>query len=172
MRSQRIPAGCTSDPESPVHEDDAIEFAVIAHLVHLHPTRLTIDEAVRELADDSIAGSGTTGVHDAIRSLVRVGLLRCDGEYVVPTRSTLRLADLWDQWRARANQRRGRFGSERNPASHRSRGVRHKRSLVPTPGTHGPHSDHPPRPRKKKSPASAGLPKERERRDSNPRPPA
>ena len=95
MLSQPIPADSPGGRTTAAHEDDAIEFAVVVHLVHLHPTQLTVEEAARELADSSIPGADPTGVREAIRSLVRVGLVRIHGECVVPTRPTLRLFELW-----------------------------------------------------------------------------
>lgn len=72
-----------------------MEFALIAHLLSRHPVVLTFEETVRELADSSISGADPTGVDDAIRGLIRSGLLRSDGTCVVPTAPALRLAGLW-----------------------------------------------------------------------------
>jgi len=95
MHSQPTPADQPGDRSTAQRQDDAIEFAVVAHLAHLHPVQLTVQEAIRELADGSIPGADPIGVQDAIRSLTRAGLLRRHGACIVPTRATLRLVQLW-----------------------------------------------------------------------------
>ncbi|MBK5249520.1 MAG: hypothetical protein JJE50_08825 [Actinomycetales bacterium] len=97
MLSQPIPAHQPGDSTLLERQDDAIQFAVVAHLASLYPVQLTLAEAIRELADGSIPGADATGVQDAIRSLTRAGLLRPHGAYIVPTRATLRLMQLWGE---------------------------------------------------------------------------
>jgi hypothetical protein len=95
MHDQPIPAQQPDGRSVAAREDDAIQFAVVAHLAHLHPVQLTVHEAIRELADGSIPGADAVGVQDAIRSLTRAGLLRRHGACIVSTRATLRLVQLW-----------------------------------------------------------------------------
>jgi len=95
MHDQPIPAQQPDGRSVAARDDDAVELAVIVHLVHMHPTQLTVEETVRELADGSILGADPDGVQEAIRSLTRVGLLRTHGACVVPTRPALRLVALW-----------------------------------------------------------------------------
>ena len=56
---------------------------VLALVLHEHPAQLTGDEPGREV------GSGDTTAR-AVEELVAVGLLRRDGEAVLPTRAALR----------------------------------------------------------------------------------
>ena len=95
MHSQPTPADQPSHRTLLERQDDALQFAIVAHLAYLHPVQLTLAEAIRELADGSIPGADATGVQDAIRSLTRAGLLHTHGACIVPTRATLRLVQLW-----------------------------------------------------------------------------
>jgi hypothetical protein len=62
--------------------------AILAYLIYRHPERLTIPELSRVLNE----GGGfdeDDSVERAVRELVGVGLLECDGAYIVPTRAAL-----------------------------------------------------------------------------------
>jgi hypothetical protein len=75
--------------------DDAWQLAVLNHVLWLHPARLSAAELRREmLAGDPEFSKIDT--HDrAVRDLVAAGLLRHDGDSVVPTRAALRFDVLW-----------------------------------------------------------------------------
>ncbi len=70
----------------PRNEEAArVERALLAFLLAEHPTRLTICELARELSPDS----ESSAVERAVRDLVGVGLLRCQGAYALPTNAAL-----------------------------------------------------------------------------------
>lgn len=79
-------------------DPDAIERAVLGTLVSLHPVQLTLDELVRELSDvpghtpDAFAACDR--INNAVRQLVRAGLLHRHGPFVLPTRAALRALEL------------------------------------------------------------------------------
>jgi len=64
-------------------DDARAQRAVLSLVLHEHPTQLTICELAREIEGDGDAPER------AIRDLVGVGLLRCEGASVLPTRAAL-----------------------------------------------------------------------------------
>jgi hypothetical protein len=56
--------------------------AVLALVLAEHPTLLTLGDLAMEIEDED-------GVGDAVRDLVSVGLLRREGDSVLPTRAAL-----------------------------------------------------------------------------------
>jgi hypothetical protein len=75
------------DPDSPAGEDRKAERAVLALVLYEHPNRLTLADV--RLALDPDRPDATDAADRAVRELVVVGLLRRDGEFVVPTRAAL-----------------------------------------------------------------------------------
>lgn len=65
-------------------EDERTQSAVLSLVLNEHPAQLTICEVAREIAVDE-----GDGPERAIRDLVGVGLLRCEGASVLPTRAAL-----------------------------------------------------------------------------------
>lgn len=59
------------------------------HVLELHPTRLSADELRREILLGRVDFAARDAVDRAVRDLVAVGLLRHDGDSVVPTRAAL-----------------------------------------------------------------------------------
>lgn len=83
-------------------EDESVESAVLRQLLELHPTRLTLEELVRELSGGHRGGDGDgfaerDAVERAVRDLSAVGLLHRSGGFVEPTRAALRFSDLLDR---------------------------------------------------------------------------
>jgi predicted transcriptional regulator len=70
-------------------EDERAQSAVLALVLSEHPTQFTICELAREIDVDE-----GDGVERAVRDLVGVGLLRCEGASVLPTRAALHFARL------------------------------------------------------------------------------
>jgi hypothetical protein len=74
--------------------DEAWQLAVLSRVLVLHPERLSAGELRREM----LAGEqefARVDAHDrAVRDLVAAGLLRRDGDSVVPTRAAVRFAAL------------------------------------------------------------------------------
>jgi hypothetical protein len=69
-------------PRSPECEGESTQGAVLALVLSEHPAVLAIYEIAREL------GNGG-GAEQAVDDLVGVGLLRCEGASVLPTRAAL-----------------------------------------------------------------------------------
>lgn len=64
-------------------DDQRKQSAVLALVLSEHPTHLTIGDLMMEIADED-------AVARAVRDLVAVGLLRRDGDSILPTRAALR----------------------------------------------------------------------------------
>jgi hypothetical protein len=71
-------------PRSTEREDERTQSAVLSLVLNEHPAQLTICEVSREVAEDE-----GDSPERAIRDLVGVGLLRCEGASVLPTRAAL-----------------------------------------------------------------------------------
>ncbi len=70
-------------------EDDQVEGVVLSLVLIEHPTPLTFGDLVMELDHHSEDAIG-----NAVRRLVAVGLLRREGDSVLPTRAALRFNHL------------------------------------------------------------------------------
>ena len=77
-------------------EDDQVERAVLGHVLHLHPSELTLAELLREMAPDKSGFPGTDAIERAVRELAGVGLLHREGETIRPSRSALRFGELFE----------------------------------------------------------------------------
>lgn len=75
-------------------EDEAAQKAVLTVVFAEHPAQLTICELAQEINKDGDFAA-TDAVERAIRDLVGVGVLRCQGVAVVPTRAAVRCSQLW-----------------------------------------------------------------------------
>ena len=78
-------------------EDEGVESAVLRQLLDLHPTRLTLEELMREVGDSRGSFAEHDAVARAVRDLAAVGLLHRGEEYVAPTRAALRFSELLDR---------------------------------------------------------------------------
>lgn len=80
---------CPSDLDSFVYDDAVAQSAVLSILLAEHPVQLTFSELAREI----LGGAGDFGQRDAVkravRDLVGVGLLHCNGIFVLPSRVAL-----------------------------------------------------------------------------------
>lgn len=70
-------------------DDQAVQRAILAHVLALHPTRLSADELRREILLGAISFAATDAYDRAVRDLIAVGLLRHDGDSIVPSRAAL-----------------------------------------------------------------------------------
>ena len=78
-------------------EDTRIEAALIQRVLDLHPTRVTSDELVRDLAGEDADFGARDEIERAIRELTGAGLLhRTDDDFVTPTRAAVHLGELLD----------------------------------------------------------------------------
>jgi hypothetical protein len=76
-------------------EDTRVESAVLQRVLDLHPTRVTSDELVRDLAGEEADFAARDSVERAIRELTGAGLLhRTDDDFVTPTRAAIHFGDL------------------------------------------------------------------------------
>lgn len=85
----------------PPDETDALtQAAVLALLLDLHPTPLTLAELVLEVADDPNDFGQRDEVERAVRDLAKSGLLhryptlRASTVFIFPTRAAVRFAEL------------------------------------------------------------------------------
>jgi hypothetical protein len=78
-------------------EDEGVESAVLRQLLDLHPTRLTVEELIRELAGGRGGFIVQDAVERAVRDLAATGLLHRGDEFVAPTRAALRFSELLDR---------------------------------------------------------------------------
>jgi hypothetical protein len=67
---------------------------VLTHVLALHPTHLIVPDLVREIANGSEDFASSDNAERAIRDLDGVGLLRCPGGAVAPTRAALRFIEI------------------------------------------------------------------------------
>lgn len=77
-------------------EDERIEAAVLAHLLDLHPTLVTAEDVVREIAGEGAGFAARDAVERALRDLAAAGLVHRERELVMPTRAALRFHVLND----------------------------------------------------------------------------
>lgn len=71
-------------------ELEPIERAVLDHLIFCLPVQLTVDEIVREVAENPDEFGPCDRVRNAIRDLVGVGLAHRNGAFVMPSRAGMR----------------------------------------------------------------------------------
>jgi hypothetical protein len=86
-----------ANEENPTNqsEDTRVESALLQRVLELHPTRVTGDELVRDLAGEEGDFAARDSVERAIRELTGAGLLhRTDDGFVTPTRAALHFGDL------------------------------------------------------------------------------
>ena len=86
----------SSDSRTTREQDDAVESAVLRHLLHLHPAQLTLAELTRELAGEQPGFAERDAIERAVRDLSGAGLLHGGQELLVPSRAALRFSELLD----------------------------------------------------------------------------
>jgi hypothetical protein len=83
--------------ESPTNqgEDARVESALLQRVLDLHPTRVTADELIRDLAGEEADFGARDAVERAIRELTGAGLLhRTEDGFVTPTRAAVHYGEL------------------------------------------------------------------------------
>jgi hypothetical protein len=65
-------------------------------MLRAYPAQLTITELVRELTAASDDFEVCDATESAIRELLAAGLLHRSGEFIVPARAAVRMAELFD----------------------------------------------------------------------------
>jgi hypothetical protein len=76
-------------------DDTRLESILLGRVLDLHPTRVTVEELVRDLTGTDDDFSARDSIERAIAELARAGLLHpvADG-FVTPTRAAVRLGEL------------------------------------------------------------------------------
>jgi hypothetical protein len=74
--------------------DEAVESAMLRHLLDLHPIRLTATELRRELLGQEDDFAARDAIDRAVRDLTAAGLLHTGDGFVSPTRAALRCIEL------------------------------------------------------------------------------
>jgi hypothetical protein len=87
----------SGDSRTTREQDDAVESAVLRHLLHLHPAQLTVAELTRELAGEQPGFAERDAIERAVRDLSGAGLLHRGEELLVPSRAALRFSELLDR---------------------------------------------------------------------------
>lgn len=67
---------------------------VLIHVLHRHPTLLTIPDLVREITSGSEDFADRDNIERAIRDLTGVGLLHCPNGLAVPSPAALRFLQI------------------------------------------------------------------------------
>jgi hypothetical protein len=83
-------SGC----EPPDHDEDLAQQAVLTILLDAHPAQRSTDEVVRELAERPEEFAERDRIDNAIRDLVRAGLVHRNGPFVFLTRAAVRFDEL------------------------------------------------------------------------------
>jgi hypothetical protein len=79
---------------TPDAEDTTLEAAVLRQLLALHPTQVTVEELLREVAGGVDDFSQRDAVSRAVRDLGAAGLVHRSGDLVLPSRAALRCDEL------------------------------------------------------------------------------
>ncbi|MCU1675564.1 MAG: hypothetical protein JWM93_322 [Frankiales bacterium] len=74
--------------------DKARQLAVLSFALVRYPERFSADELRREMLADRQDFAGTDAHNRAVRDLLASGLLRRDGDSVIPSRAAVRFHDL------------------------------------------------------------------------------
>jgi hypothetical protein len=67
---------------------------VLRRLLDLHPTQVTLEELVVDLAPDAEEFASRDAIERAVLELTRAGLVRRNGEFALPSRAALRFDEL------------------------------------------------------------------------------
>jgi hypothetical protein len=78
-------------------EDAEVEAIVLRQLLLLHPTQVTVEELIVDIASDPEAFAERDAVGRAVRELARAGLVHRNGEFAIPSRAALRFDELSGQ---------------------------------------------------------------------------
>jgi hypothetical protein len=89
MQDQPSDAGAGDVPPTEA-EDIRSQGVVLIHVLHRHPTLLTIPDLVREIASGSEDFAEDDALERAVRDLTGVGLLHCPSCLAVPSPAALR----------------------------------------------------------------------------------
>jgi len=77
--------------------DAATEAAVLLRIIDLHPVLVSLAELSRDVGGERPRFDERDAIERAVRDLVAAGLLRRNGELILPTRAALRFSELADR---------------------------------------------------------------------------
>ncbi|HXS46316.1 MAG TPA: hypothetical protein VN756_02525 [Solirubrobacterales bacterium] len=80
--------------QTPAEDDAKVEAAVLGRLLDLHPTHMTFDELVREVAADPEDFSQRDALERAVRDLGAAGLLHRSAGLIIASRAAVRFDEL------------------------------------------------------------------------------
>lgn len=86
-------ASCESAPPTEV-QDLRDQEIVLTHVLVAHPSHLIVPELVREITAGALEFAEGDRMERAVRDLTGLGLLRCPGGVVMPTRAAIRFNEL------------------------------------------------------------------------------
>jgi hypothetical protein len=87
----------TEQTRTPAEDDARIEATVLRWLLALHPIQITFEELLRDVCEEPDDFAERDALERAIRELGGSGLVRRNGDFVVPTRAALRFYQLEDR---------------------------------------------------------------------------
>ena len=88
---QDNPKGAGDEHVPPTEAQDIRDQGVVLiHVLHRHPTLLTIPDLVREIASGSEDFAESDALERAVRDLTGVGLLHCPNGLAMPSPAALR----------------------------------------------------------------------------------
>jgi hypothetical protein len=76
--------------------DEQTQVAIITHALHVFPEPLTTEEVILDITAGSEEFGEVDGARNALRSLLRDGLLRQNGKLILPVRAVVRYHELHD----------------------------------------------------------------------------
>ena len=86
--------GETDDEKIARPDDTDVEATVLRQLLLFHPTQVTVEELIRDVAVDAEEFAERDAIERAVRDLARAGLLHRNGEFAIPSRAALRFNEL------------------------------------------------------------------------------
>ena len=93
MQDQPSDAGLDSAPPT-ARQDLKDQAVVLTHVLAVHPAQLIVPELVREINAGIAEFAEYDRMERAVRDLTGLGLLRCPGGIVMPTRAAIRFNEL------------------------------------------------------------------------------
>lgn len=92
---QDQPSGAGDENASPTAlQDIRDQGIVLTHVLAAHPSHLIVPELVREITAGASEFAEDDRMKRAVRDLTGLGLLRCPGGVVMPTRAAIRFNEL------------------------------------------------------------------------------
>jgi hypothetical protein len=92
---QDNPKGAGNEDVPPTAAEDIRDQGIVLiHVLAAHPSHLIVPELVREITAGALEFAEDDRMERAVRDLTGLGLLRCPGGVVMPTRAAIRFNEL------------------------------------------------------------------------------